>query len=348
VSRAPADALASAAQAGIHRLSIPTPFAVGRVNAYLIEDRPLTLVDSGPNSGKALDELERQLHARGHAIEDLELLVITHQHIDHLGLVDILARRSGAQVAALDLLADYVARYREDAERDDEFAESLMLRNGIPEDVVYALRSVSRAFRAWGSSAQVSRPLRHGEHLELRDRHLEVLHRPGHSPTDTLFWDAERRLLLAADHLLKHISSNPLIARPPGGPSDAAARPRALMTYLESLRATRELPAEIVLPGHGDPITDHVALVDQRLAFHARRAERVFRLVADQPRTAYEIAQAMWGNVAVTQAYLTLSEVLGHLDLLAADGRVVETAGDASGPVRFEAAPGARAAPGSV
>ncbi|MFL5819414.1 MAG: MBL fold metallo-hydrolase [Solirubrobacteraceae bacterium] len=339
----PGDALARAAQAGIHRLSIPTPFAVGRVNTYLIEDQPLTLVDSGPNSGKALDELERQLDAHGHAIEDLELLVITHQHIDHLGLVDILARRSGAEVVALDLLADYVGRYSEDAERDDEFAESLMRRHGIPDDVVYALRSVSRAFRAWGSSTQVTRPLRDGERLELRDRGLEVLHRPGHSPTDTVFWDADRRILLAADHLLKHISSNPLVARPPGAPPDAERRPRALITYLESLRATRALPAELVLGGHGEPITDHVALIDERLAFHARRAERIFRLVADHPRTAYEIAHAMWGNVAVTQAYLTLSEVLGHLDLLAADGRVRELSGD--GPVRFAADPDGRLPP---
>jgi hypothetical protein len=46
------DPFAPAAEAGIHRLSIPTPFAVGRVNAYLIEDEPLTLVDAGPNSGR--------------------------------------------------------------------------------------------------------------------------------------------------------------------------------------------------------------------------------------------------------------------------------------------------------
>jgi hypothetical protein len=55
--------LAEAAEAGIHRLAIPTPFRVGRVNAYLIEDSPLTLIDSGPNSGKALDELEQALNA---------------------------------------------------------------------------------------------------------------------------------------------------------------------------------------------------------------------------------------------------------------------------------------------
>jgi glyoxylase-like metal-dependent hydrolase (beta-lactamase superfamily II) len=325
-----------ATAAGIHRLPIPTPFAVGRVNTYLIEDDPLTLVDSGPNSAKALDELERALEARGHRIEDLELLVVSHQHIDHLGLLDVLARRSGAEVATLDVLAPYVERYREDAELDDEFADALMRRHGIPDDVVAALRSVSLAFRAWGSSAQVTRRLRDGERLELRDRTLEVLHRPGHSPTDTVFWDAERRILIAADHLIKHISSNPLITRTPGASADPDRRPRALMTYLDSLARTRELPAELVLPGHGEPIEDHVALIDERFGMHRRRAETIHDLIAERPRSAYAIAQALWGNVAATQAFLTLSEVLGHVDLLLSEGRVREA--EEGGVVRFEAA----------
>jgi glyoxylase-like metal-dependent hydrolase (beta-lactamase superfamily II) len=326
---------APARDAGIHRLAIPTPFAVGRVNTYLIEDSPLTLVDSGPNSAKALDELERALAGHGHSIEDLELLIVTHQHIDHLGLLDVLARRSGAEVAALDVLAPYVERYSDDAEADDEFADALMRRHGIPEDLVFALRSVSRAFRAWGSSAQVTRPLRDGERLSFRDRELEVMHRPGHSPTDTVFWDADRSILIAADHLLKHISSNPLIAREPGAPPDPDRRTRSLIVYLESLKRTRELPARLVLPGHGDPITDHVPLIDERFALHARRADKIHGLIAERPRSAYEIAQELWGNVAVTQAFLTLSEVLGHVDLLMADGRARELVdGDA---VRFAA-----------
>src|SRR5580692_5814966 len=113
------EALALAADAGIHRLAIPTPFMVGRVNAYLIEDSPLTLVDSGPNSGKALDELEQALAAHGHTIEEIELLVITHQHIDHFGLASILARRSGAEVAALAELAPYLRDFGTAAELDD-------------------------------------------------------------------------------------------------------------------------------------------------------------------------------------------------------------------------------------
>jgi glyoxylase-like metal-dependent hydrolase (beta-lactamase superfamily II) len=331
------EALARAAEAGIHVLRIPTPFAVGRVNAYLIEDDPLTLVDSGPNSGRALDELHHQLAEHGHSIDDIELIVLTHQHMDHLGLVDIIASHSGAEVAAIDKLSGFVEDFSAAAARDDEFATAVMLRNGISEDVVQALRQVSAAFRAWGGKAKVTRPLTDGEVLKLANRELRVLHRPGHSPSDTVFWDERRRILIAADHLIKHISSNPLISRPLGdGDVSPRERPQALVTYLESLRRTREMPAEIVLSGHGEPITDHVKLIDERFEMHRRRAETIYDLIVDQPRTGYELAQALFGDIAVTQAYLTLSEVLGHVDLLLNEGRVREAERD--GVVQFEIA----------
>ena len=328
----PEEALEHAREAGIHRLQIPTPFAVGRVNCYLIEDDPLTLVDTGPNSGKSLDELEHQLADLGRSIADIELVVLTHQHIDHLGLVEIIADRSGADVAAIDVVVPFVENFGDDIEADDKFAASLMLSHGIPEDVVVALRSVSRSFRAWGAKAKVTRPLHDGEQLKLRDRSLEVQHRPGHSPSDTVFWDADREILICADHLIAHISSNPLISRPLDGSDE---RPHALMIYIESLQKTRALPARILLPGHGEPITDHRALIDERFALHRKRSEKIHGLISERPRTAYEIAQELWGNVAVTQAFLTLSEVLGHMDLLAADGRAREVMNGEL--IRFEA-----------
>jgi glyoxylase-like metal-dependent hydrolase (beta-lactamase superfamily II) len=332
VTPTPEQALEQAALAGIHRFAIPTPFAVGRVNCYLIEDEPLTLVDTGPNSGKALDELTARLAERGHALADLELIVVTHQHIDHLGLVEILVEHSGAEVAALGAAARRLGSFEEDAELEDEFAVEVMLRNGIPEDVTVALRSVSRSFRGWGSHVTVTQPLDDGDALELDDRRLQVLHRPGHSPSDTVFWDEERKILLAADHLLPKISSNPLLARPLDGSSE---RPQALVTYIESLKKSREMPAEIVLPGHGEPITDHAGLIDSRFAGYERRKEKLYRLIAERPRNAYELAQALWGNVAVTQAFLTLSEVIGHTDLLVNEGRVREVEDD--GVIRYEA-----------
>ena len=62
-------------------------------------------------------------------------------------------------------------------------------------------------------------------------------------------------------------------------------------------------------------------------------------LIEDYPGfesvTGHELAQAIWGDVAVTQAFLTLSEVIGHVDLLVNAGYVREVAdGDV---VRYEA-----------
>lgn len=325
------DPYAPAAAAGIHRLAIPTPFAVGRVNTYLIEDEPLTLVDSGPNSGRALDELQRRLRDHGHSVDDIELILVTHQHIDHIGLVDIVASHSKAEVAAIEQAVPYVENYSEAAAEDDRFAVELMIRHGIPEEVTRALSSVSAAFRGWGAKAKITRVLRDGETIDFRDRSLKVHFRPGHSPSDTIFEDAERKLLVSADHLLGHISSNPLITRPlDGGP-----RRQALVEYLDSLSKTRAMDVDLVLPGHGDPITNHREVIDQRFELHKRRAEKLHGLISERPRTAHELAQALWGNIAVTQAYLTLSEVIGHTDLLVNEGRVREV--EDGGVVRFEA-----------
>ena len=150
-----------------------------------------------------------------------------------------------------------------------------MLTNGIPEDVVSALQSVSRAFRAWGARADVTRILHEGEALRFADRSLTVHHRPGHSPTDTIFHDADRRMLLAADHLLPHISSNPLITRPAG----RLRRPPPLAGDLHGVHApdARHGPGHRA-PGHGEPFTDHAQLIDKRFELHKRRAEKLYGL----------------------------------------------------------------------
>jgi glyoxylase-like metal-dependent hydrolase (beta-lactamase superfamily II) len=325
---------AQLADSGVRLLALATPFAVGRVNAYLIEDDPLTLIDPGPNSADTLIDLADQLRGLGHQIEDLGLIVVTHQHMDHFGLVHILARRSGADVAALGALAPWLADFPRSMEADDAFAERLMACHGVPEDARSVLRAVAATFHGWGAATEVTVPLDDGTELALRDRTLTALHRPGHSPSDTVFHDADRRMLFAGDHLIAHISSNPSTTRPLDGPEEP--RPQALVAYLDSLKRTRDMDLAVVLPGHGDAIEDQRALVDDRLAMHAKRRDKLEGLIRERRRSAYELARELWGNVAVTQAFLTISEVLGHVDLLLNDGRVREVI-DADGIARFEA-----------
>lgn len=323
---------ARAAEAGIHPLVLPTPFGVGPVNTYLIEDDPLTLVDCGPNVATGLGLLERLLAARGHRLADLELVVVTHQHIDHTGLAAAIAERAEVEIACLDALAPVLRRWDEHGILDDDDARALMLHHGVEPHVADALRAVADVVRGYGCSAPVHRLLRDGGQLRLRDRTFTVLHRPGHSPSDVVLHDAERGIALTGDHLLSGVSSNAVITRPLGDWD--GRRPEPLLQYRASLKATRELSFELGLGGHGGPVTGHRELIDERLQAQERRAAHFHDLLAERPLSAHELATARWGAIAITQAFLTLSEVLGHLGLLIADGVVAE---DRSGAViRFQ------------
>jgi glyoxylase-like metal-dependent hydrolase (beta-lactamase superfamily II) len=309
---------------GIVTIPLPTPFAVGRVNCYLIEDDPLVLVDPGPRSLVALEELEEALAARGRRLAEVDLVLVTHQHHDHAGAAGLVAERAGAEIGCLGCLADLMADFDALTAAEDDYQVAVMLRNGVPEETALTLRDISRAFRRFGAGADVRHRYEDGDEVVLRDRRLRVVHVPGHSPTDTLFVDEARRVAIAGDHLIARVSSNPVIHLPMGGTADPAHRVPILPAYLESLRRTREMDLSLVLPGHGEPIGDHRSLIAERLAHHETRKEEIAALIAERPRTAHDISRAIWGDIALRQAYLTLCEVLGHTDLLVNEGRVRE------------------------
>jgi len=323
---------------GVHRIPLPTPFQIGDVNTWLLRGSPLTLVDTGPRMEETEALLEERLAALGVAVEDLELIVLTHQHDDHVGLAGELQRRSGAELAGTAPLAAIMADPAAYMEADDAYAVALMRRHGVTEATIEALRGISRAYRRFVAPARVTRIVAAGEVLVAGGRTWRVRERPGHSPTDTVL--ASDGLLIAGDHLLEKISSNPL-AHVPVGTADPAAlaasrdRPHALVTYAASLRATAaEDGRELVLPGHGDPFTGAAALVEKRLGMHDRRAEKILAALT-HPRSAADVGRDLWSHVPVTQAYLVLSEVLGHLDLLEARGAV--TAQERDGVVLYAA-----------
>lgn len=303
------------------RIPLPLPH-IGHVNAWLLRGAPLTLIDTGPCDDEALAALEAGLRREGVRLEDLELVLVTHHHLDHSGLANTIASRSGARIAAYERAAAYGSHYEERGEADRRFSLALMHHHGVPAAVIADTEAFWEMLRRKSDAYVADVVLADGESIRAGGRDLRVVARPGHSTTDALLVDERERIAFVGDHLLAKISSNTEVypALEPTG-----SRPRARVEYLENLRRTAAMPLERLLTGHGEDITDHAELVLRRLAEHERRCDRILATLRGGPASAYTIATDLWPEQTVSeQPLLVVWEVLGHLDLLLDAGRVHE------------------------
>jgi glyoxylase-like metal-dependent hydrolase (beta-lactamase superfamily II) len=307
------------------QIEAPLPH-VRSVNIWLLRGSPLTLIDSGPRSDAALSALEAGLRREGLRVEDIELVVPTHHHLDHTGLIATIVARSGARVAALDRAADYGAHYVERADADRAFSRELMRHHGVPDERIDANEGFWDYIRDTSESYRTDVRLSDGDLIRAGGRDLRVLARPGHSTTDALLVDEQNATAFVGDHLLAGISSNAEVvpvAEPTG------SRPRARIEYLSNLKRTASMPLDELLTGHGGRVADHVGLVRRRLDEHHRRCGRITQVLADGPANAYGIARHLWSPRTVAeQPLLVVWEVLGHLDLLLDAGTVSEEVED--------------------
>ncbi len=306
----------------IHTLALPTPFPVGPVNVYLVEGEPLTLVDVGPRVQEAWTALEEGLARHGYTPADVQQVVITHTHSDHLGNLARLVERSGARVFAHRRNHDWITDFPTEWVRRIAYYVECMQRGGAPREQVAFVRETLAPGIHLGASVPE-------EHLHLVDEgdtvtmggvEWQVYHTPGHASGHIVLYQPQAKLLLAGDHLLAKVSSNPVLESPLRGETQ---RPRSLVDYVESLKKVAQLDVRRVLTGHGPPVEDHRALVEQRLAMHRERLARILGFLADGPRTPYQICRALFPNLADRDVFLAMSEVIAHLDVLEAEGQVM-------------------------
>ncbi len=327
------------ADLGVFRIAIPIPFAAagGPVNAYLVDeaDGGLLMWDAGLGSPKAQAALEEGFERLGRRFDEVTRIVVSHGHVDHFGAARFVLERSGRNVpvyaheADAPKMAEGGWRWRD---RQPHFA-AYLARLGVPQDVLLAIaREGERSFGLSRRLAEV-RPM--GEGVAIRTRHLalRVLHMPGHTPGLICLYEPERRILFSGDHLLERISPNPIIEPGPGG-EEGFFRP--LISYLASVRRTRALDIDLVLPGHGAPFSGHGAVIDRLLDFFGKRQARIVELLGEGPATAYELSRALFPAAVPAEAFLTVSETIANLEVLEAEGRVSRA--EEGGRYRFRAA----------
>jgi hydroxyacylglutathione hydrolase len=149
----------------VDALKIPFKLAVDSgktldrfVYVYLIYGRKICLIDSGVSSSyRVISDYLRRIGRDPH---DIDLLVITHAHPDHIGGGRTVQKETGCRVAAHALEKQWI----EDV------------------DVQYRERPILNFHSLVEGSLKVDQDLKDGDTLELGEGlFLKVIHTPGHS-----------------------------------------------------------------------------------------------------------------------------------------------------------------------
>ncbi|WP_347549717.1 MBL fold metallo-hydrolase [Pseudalkalibacillus hwajinpoensis] len=299
-------------------ITVPTPFPVGPVNCYVIKGDAITLVDTGPRTSEAKEALQYQLQQHGLTFEQLDQVVLTHHHPDHIGLVGMLMKE-GKQVLGhwkndrwLQLSDSFLKEY-------ETFMTSIYREAGVSEEYFDHVRDV-RGYHSYADRAQCDFHLSEGDSIPGCTG-WTVMETPGHAQSHISLLHEQSGTMIAGDHLIKNISSNPLLEPPY---VKGTERPKPLLQQRNSYQKTLDAHLSFVYTGHGEPILNPDELIRERFLKQEDRSAKVASFLKEEPLTAFELCQKLFPGIYKKQTGLTLSETIGHLDYLFSEGVITK------------------------
>ncbi|WP_064091125.1 MBL fold metallo-hydrolase [Rossellomorea aquimaris] len=293
----------------IAKITLSTPFAVGDVNIYLVKGEALTLVDVGPLTNTAWIQLTEELASLGYKPEDIEQIVLTHHHPDHAGLLD----RFPSSVKVYGHKYNRFWLHRDNYFHDvyDRFFLKLAIESGLPQEFLSAIPKFKTPLKFMGDR-KLDVSIGEGDAIPGLEE-WNIIETLGHAQSHLSFYRERDGVLIAGDHILAHISPNPLIEPPFDGEEE---RTKPLLQYNASLSKLQDIPISRAYTGHGEDISDVHALIPKRLRKQDERAQSVLHMIKGNRFTVLEICQKLFPSVYKKELGLTLSETIGQLDYL--------------------------------
>jgi len=209
------------------------------VNVILIVEEELTLVDTGFRGGTA--QLMDFIHSLGRSVEEVGLIIITHNHLDHAGGLAELRQITRAKVAAHKAEISGI-------ERHPSYPPIIQRALQVP---LFSVLDPVLSLQADDVDIQ----LEGGEVLEPLGG-LQVIHTPGHSPGSISLFSPRNRLLIVGDALNR---GGNIPRLPPKMVSSD------LRQAVDSVKRLARLDIDILCFGHGRPLVGDVSSKMQRL-----------------------------------------------------------------------------------
>ncbi|MFC0271456.1 MBL fold metallo-hydrolase [Metabacillus herbersteinensis] len=298
----------------VYQITLPTPFPVGDVNVYLVKGEKLTLVDTGPKTEEAWFSFQKQLQEIGYKPADIEQIVLTHHHPDHVGLTDYFS--DSVPVIGHEYNRPWLKRDPDFMERQRSFFESLLSQFGVDKRFLRFLSQLNDTLN-YSCNRDLHTAISEGDAIPGLDG-WHVYETPGHAQSHIVLLQESDGLLLGGDTLLKKISANPLLELPMEG----NLRPKPQLQFNASFKKLLELPISTVFSGHGESIDNAYELILHRMRKQKERAFLVRSFLDGQSLTAFQVCQQLFPAIYQKQLMLTMSETVGQLDYLEDIGEI--------------------------
>lgn len=237
---------------------VPHKSTLKSINFFLVKQgTSLSLIDAGWDDDDCWYGLQSTLNVNGFALNDLTEIILTHHHIDHIGLVNRITAEHPIPVYAHPNAIHRLKRDKDFLNMRVEFFTQLYQEMGCgktgDEQIAYLTKALSD-HKQRALQAEI-----HGIHKQQL-LHFNIIDLPGHSPDQIGFYDEKQNWLFAGDLLIEHISSNAIVE-----PDVYGNRLPTLSQHIDSLKKCRALNVGLVFPGHGTLIENPNALIDKRL-----------------------------------------------------------------------------------
>jgi glyoxylase-like metal-dependent hydrolase (beta-lactamase superfamily II) len=314
----------------IFQIQVPLPHnPVGHLNSYLIKSaKKNLLIDTGLNFPESFHALCTGLLDAGVKPEEVTEILLTHFHVDHIGLIPrfkeasknikLSIHRVEAELSKL-MLREF-GNYRENM-------KTFLETNGAPSTIAINLERFHPAFftpEAYRELAVAAVPVDDGQEISIGDYSLQVVWTPGHSPGHICLYEPSLRVLFSGDHLLPTITSHV---------AQFMENMSPLTDYLNSLEKTEKLDVKVVLPAHEGTFTNHRERTKQLKEHHEQRLMEIMEGLKNGSSTAYALTSKIhwnvryksWDEFPLFQKYLALGETVAHLNLLEQKGLVRRT-----------------------
>lgn len=304
---------------GIFEIFLPLPMRPTIVNVYLIDCHGAwALIDTGMNTADSVATLEDACRQVGIRLEDINVVVGTHHHVDHFGTSATIKKRSGATTLLHRLEQERVNRMLTlGPPSQNPDAMAFFQTHGFPVDKypIEGMRPTWMGTDQYNPVPTPDRYLNDGDVVMIGDRELEIIWTPGHAPGHCVIYLRKEKVLIVGDHLLPKIT--PHVGVYPSGPANP------LGDFINSQLKVQRFDVEHVLPAHGAVYHDHRHRANQLIEHHRYREAEMLDLVRRRPQCAYEVASQIFGDEErpIFHVMAATFETLAHLELACVEGR---------------------------